>query len=58
MRSEYRDFIASKYGADHLEWLDGHHPSLKEQFPHYTDIKNEIARYRKLLRAEGLKPNY
>ena len=58
MRSEYREFITDRYGADHLEWLDGPHPSLKEQFPHYTDIKDEIARYRKLLRAEGLKPNH
>ena len=58
MRHEYREFITTEYGADHLEWLDGPHPSLKEIFPHYIDIKNEIARYRKLLRAEGIKPNY
>ena len=48
MRAEYRDFIIRKYGADHLAWLDGPHPSLKEQFPTIDDIRAEIARYRKL----------
>jgi hypothetical protein len=56
MRAEYRDFIVEQYGQDHLEWLDGAHPKLKEQFPHYTDIKVEIARYRKILRDNNLKP--
>ena len=50
MRAEYRDFIIRKYGADHLAWLDGPHPSLKEQFPTIADIRAEIARYRKLNR--------
>ena len=50
MRAEYRDFIIRKYGADHLAWLDGPHPSLKEQFPTIDDIRAEIARYRKLNR--------
>lgn len=50
MRAEYRDFIIRKYGSDHLAWLDGPHPSLKEQFPTIDDIRAEIARYRKLNR--------
>ena len=58
MRSEYREAIIKKYGEDHLIWLDGPHTKLKDQFPHYTDIKAEIQRYRTLLRSKGLKPNY
>ena len=57
-RKEYELFIIKKYGQDHLNWLLGPHKLLKEQLPHYLDIKAEIARYRALLRAEGLKPNY
>lgn len=30
--------------------------SLKEQFPHWSDIEKEILRYRKLLRDNGVKP--
>lgn len=56
MRAEYRQAIIEKYGQDHLEWLDGPHPKLKEQFPHYLDIKAEIVRYRKILRDSGLRP--
>jgi len=56
MRAEYREAIIKKYGQDHLEWLDGPHKPLKEQFPHWEDIKAEIIRYRKLLRDVGLKP--
>jgi hypothetical protein len=56
MRHEYREFIINKYGKDHLDWLDGPHPSLKEQFPHYTDIEAEAKRYRKLISDSGLKP--
>jgi hypothetical protein len=57
-RKEYRDFIISKYGQDHLEWLecDDNHKPLKEVFPHWTDIEKEIVRYRKLLRDVGVKP--
>jgi hypothetical protein len=57
MRAEYRDFITAKYGSNHLAWLDGPHALLKDQFPHYEDVKKEIARYRQLLRDNGLKPN-
>ena len=55
-RKEYELFIIDKYGQDHLDWLNGPHKPLKEQLPHYTDIKNEIIRFRKLLRDAGLKP--
>ena len=55
-RAEYRDAIIRDHGKDRLEWLDGPHPLLKDQLPHYSDIKTEILRYRKLLRDNGLKP--
>lgn len=57
-RAEYREFIRGKYGQEHLEWLEGevNHKSLKEQFPHWVEIENEISRYRKLIRKAGLKP--
>lgn len=55
-RNEYREFITEKYGAEHLEWLDGKHPKLKEQLPDADAIEAEIARYRKLLRDNCVKP--
>lgn len=57
MRAEYIGFITGKYGSAHLDWLDGPHPLLKDQFPHYEDVKKEIVRYRKLLRDNGVVPN-
>lgn len=56
MRPEYKEFIIQKYGQEHYAWLIGPHPMLKEQFPHYLDIKAEILRYRKLLRDNRIKP--
>lgn len=55
---EYAEFITRRYGAKHLEWLEcqANHKSLKEQFPHWSDIEKEILRYRKLLRDNGVKP--
>ena len=55
-RAEYIEFIVAKYGQEHLDWLDGPHKLLKDQLPHYEDIKTEILRYRKLLRDNGLVP--
>lgn len=55
-RAEYNEFIIATYGQEHYDWLNGPHPSLKHQFPHYEDIKKEILRYRKLLRDNGIKP--
>lgn len=57
MRKEYKDFIIKTYGQDHWGWLEEVKPSLKEQFPDYHAIKKEIARYRTLLRDNGVKPN-
>ena len=48
MRSEYFEFIRQKYGQDHLDWLKGPHPSLKEQFPTIESIQKEISRYRQI----------
>lgn len=58
MRKEYAEFIVKKYGHDHLEWLEceANHKSLKEQYPHWTDIEKEIVRYRKLLRSKNITP--
>lgn len=55
---EYAIFIEKKYGKEHLEWLECevNHKSLKEQFPHWSDIEKEIVRYRKLLRDNGVNP--
>lgn len=56
MRHEYESGISDKYGAKHLAWLKGPHDDLKCQFPHVSDIENEIKRYRKLLREAGITP--
>jgi hypothetical protein len=58
MRAEYTDFITAKYGVDHLAWLNSPHKTLKEVFPTWHDIEDEIIRYRKILRECGIKPNY
>jgi len=50
MRKEYTEFIISEYGQDHLDWLIGPHPTLKEQFPTIDDIRKEIAKQRKINR--------
>lgn len=57
-RAEYEEFIIRKYGKEHLDWLknETNHKSLKEAFPHWQDIENEIKRYRQLLRDNGIKP--
>lgn len=56
MRKEYRDFIEHYYSKEHLEWLDGKHPLLKDVFADNNSIDTEIDRYRKLVREAGLKP--
>lgn len=56
MRKEYKEFIVGKYGQQHWEWLEEVKPNLKIQFPDYHAIKKEIARYRSLLRDNGIKP--
>ena len=56
MRVEYREYIVNRYGKEHLDWLDGPHPSLKEQFPDNDSIKAQCKKYRKLITEAGLKP--
>lgn len=57
-KQEHEKYISDTYGQHIVDWLKSrHHPSLKEKFPHYEDIKAEIIRYRKLLRSNGLNPN-
>ena len=59
MPEVYAQRIIECYGTDKLGWLkcEANHPTLKELFPHWSDIENEIIRYRKLLRDNGLKPH-
>lgn len=52
----YEAVMIVKYGQDHIDWLKGSHPDLKETYPHWSDVELEIKRYRKLLRAEGIEP--
>lgn len=56
MRKEYRDKIVEVYGQEHLDWLDGKHPLLKEQLPDAEAVAVEVAKFRKLLREAGVKP--
>jgi len=48
MRLEYQSFITSKYGPNHFDWLESYHRPLSKEFPHWSDIENEIQRYRVL----------
>ena len=47
---EYRKRLIEEKGIEFVEWLECeiNHSSLKEQYPEIQDIKDEIARYRKL----------
>lgn len=58
-RAEYRIWMIETYGLEYVEWLecDANHPSLKEQFPHWSDIESAIIKARKLLRENGVNPN-
>lgn len=58
MRHEYERFIIETYGQDKFDWLrnENNFPLLKDQFPELEDIKKEMARYRVLLRDNGIKP--
>lgn len=56
---EYDIALDNEYGegfADHLN-CEVNYPTLKEQFPLWQDIEQEILRYRKLLRDAGVTPN-
>lgn len=55
-RAEYTEFIRSKYGQEHLDWMNGPHPLLKEQLPDADAIDAEIAKWRKKLREAGVRP--
>ena len=57
MRNEMEKFIAGKYGADHIDFLNRIQPSLKDQFPNWQDVEAEIKRYREMLRDVGVRPN-
>lgn len=56
--AEYDRALAEKYGEDFPGYLscESNYPTLKEQFPTKEDIKREIARYRKVLRENSLRP--
>ena len=63
MPVEYDEFIIKKYGIGHYNWLNTKflchkpHPTLKEQFPTWQDIEEEINKYAEILREHGIKPN-
>tara|TARA_R110002096_G_scaffold146714_1_gene305445 strand:- start:293 stop:853 length:561 start_codon:yes stop_codon:yes gene_type:complete len=50
MRKEYEDFIAETYGDKHLRWLKGPHELLKDKYPHTDDIKEEIKKFREMIK--------
>lgn len=56
---EYDLSLDEEYGEGFSKKLSciSNYPELKEQFPTWQDIENEIIRYRKLLRENGLTPN-
>lgn len=56
-RLEFSEFIRNKYGQEHLDWINGKHKTLKEQLPDAKAIDAEIARYREIIRSNGLKPS-
>tara|TARA_Y100000310_G_C20283375_1_gene623640 strand:- start:1 stop:486 length:486 start_codon:yes stop_codon:yes gene_type:complete len=58
MRAEFRDNLIREKGEEFVQWLEceSNHPALKEQFPTWKDIENEVKRYRKLIKEAGLKP--
>jgi hypothetical protein len=56
MRLEYERFIIARYGEKGLDELTLEGKTLKDQFPAWQDIENEIIRYRKILRNAGIKP--
>lgn len=63
MPVEYDEFIKSKYGLSHYNWLNTKflchkpHPTLKELFPTWQDIEAEVNRYASILKENGIKPN-
>lgn len=59
-KGAHKEFIANRYGADHLAKLEDHTqwPSLKERFPDWQSIEAEIAKWRAVIREHGLKPKW
>jgi hypothetical protein len=55
--AEHKGYVVATYGQETLDFIYGPHPTLKEQLPDADAIDVEIARYRKMLREAGLKPN-
>lgn len=54
---EHKAYVIATYGQETLDFIYGPHPTLKEQLPDADAIDAEMARYRKMLRDAGLKPN-
>lgn len=55
--AEHNAYVIATYGQETLDFIYGPHPTLKEQLPDADAIDAEMARYRKMLREAGLKPN-
>lgn len=55
--AEHKAYVVATYGQETLDFIYGPHPTLKERLPDADAIDAEMARYRKMLRDAGLKPN-
>lgn len=57
-QAEHKKYISERYGSEHLEKLEDRSKwtSLKDRFKDNESIKEEILRYRKLLRNHKIKP--
>lgn len=59
-KGAHKEFIAAKYGADHLAKLEDRTlwPSLKDRFPDWQSIEADIEYWRAVIRKHGLKPKW
>lgn len=56
--AEYKKRLGREIGPEKLDWLECevNHKPLKEQYPNIDDIRDEIGRYRQLLKQHGIRP--
>jgi hypothetical protein len=57
-RMEYKAAMVEEMGLEHVEWLecDANHKDLKERFPTWRDLEDEVNRWRGTIREVGLTP--
>lgn len=58
MRHEYERFLIKEYGQNKFDWLknESNFPLLKDRFQDVDSIKEEISRYKAILKDHGLRP--